>query len=116
MSLRRISQWLLAGLFTLGVVSISSRPSPVFAQEDMSRKVKVRVQPTYPDLARKMSISGTVKIEVVVTASGLVKSTKVLGGHPVLVSAANDAVKRWKFEPAATETTSVVEVKFNSSN
>ena len=82
----------------------------------MSRKVKVRVQPTYPDLARKMSISGTVKIEVVVTASGLVKSTKVLGGHPVLVSAANDAVKRWKFEPAATETTSVVEVKFNSSN
>ena len=100
----------------MGVVSISSRPSPVFAQEEMSRKIKTRVQPTYPELARKMSISGVVKIEVVVTASGLVKSTKVLGGHPVLVSAANDAVKRWKFEPAATETTSVVEVKFNSSN
>lgn len=112
---RRISKWLLAGLFALGAVCVSSRPSPVFAQEE-TRKVKVRIAPIYPELAKKMSISGVVKIEVIVTSSGMVRSTKVLGGHPVLVGAATDAVKKWKFEPAATETTGVVEVKFSPGN
>ena len=117
MSSHHISQWLLAGLLALGAVGISTYcPSPVFAQEESSRKVKTKVPPVYPELARKMAISGVVKLEVVVTASGMVKSTKVLGGHPVLVTAATDAVKRWRFEPAAGDTTTVVEVKFNSNN
>jgi outer membrane biosynthesis protein TonB len=44
-----------------------------------------------------------------------VKSTKVVGGHPLLVNAAVDAVKKWRFEPAADETTGVVEFKFDPS-
>jgi outer membrane biosynthesis protein TonB len=36
----------------------------------------------------------------------------VLGGHPVLVNAAEDAVRKWKFEPAAGEDSGVVEVTF----
>jgi outer membrane biosynthesis protein TonB len=45
-----------------------------------------------------------------------VKSTKVLGGHPLLVSAAEDAVKKWKFEPAAQEDSGVVEFTFKPEN
>ena len=98
----------LAGSLTL------TTAGPAFAQqqEELSRKVKSKVPPSYPDIARRMSISGTVKVSVVVTPSGLVRSTKVLGGHPLLVTAAVDALKKWKFEPASEESTGIVEFKF----
>jgi len=53
-----------------------------------------------------------VKVSVVVTPQGAVRSTKVLGGHPLLVTAAMDVLKKWKFEPASEESTGVVEFKF----
>jgi len=70
------------------------------------------VQPVYPELARKMNITGTVKVEVVVAPNGSVKDAKVVGGHPVLAGAALEAVKKWKFEPAAVESTGIVDFKF----
>jgi TonB family protein len=63
-----------------------------------------------------MNISGTVKLVVVVAPNGAVKSTKVLGGHPLLVSAAEDAIKKWKFEAAAAEDSGVVEFTFKPDN
>ncbi len=78
----------------------------------MVRRAKVKVPPVYPDLARKMSITGTVKIQVVVAPNGTVKDAKVVGGHPVLAGAALDAVKKWRFEPASVESSGVVELKF----
>ena len=82
------------------------------ATSDMVRRAKVKVAPVYPDLARKMNITGTVKIQVVVAANGTVKDAKVIGGHPLLANAALDAVKKWKFEPGAAESTGVVDFKF----
>jgi len=82
------------------------------ASSDMVRRAKVKVAPVYPDLARKMNITGTVKIQVVVATNGTVKDAKVLGGHPVLAGAALDAVRKWRFEPAAVESSGVVELKF----
>jgi len=82
------------------------------APEELSRKVKVRVPPVYPEIARRMNITGAVKVSVVVSPAGAVKSAKVIGGHPILVSAAVDAVKKWRFESASSESTGVVEIKF----
>lgn len=76
------------------------------------RKVTERVSPSYPELAQRMHIHGMVKIEATVRPNGTVRSTRVLGGSPVLVDAAGDAVKKWKFEPAQSETTQVVQVSF----
>jgi TonB family protein len=81
---------------------------------EIVRRAKTKVQPVYPDLARKMNLTGSVKVEVVVATNGTVKSAKVVGGHPVLASAALEAVKKWKFEPAAVETTGVVDFKFDA--
>ncbi len=81
--------------------------------EDFLRRAKTRVQPVYPDLARKMSIGGTVKVEVVVLPNGTVKTARVVGGHPVLATAALDAAKRWRFEPSPGESTGVIEFKFD---
>ena len=83
---------------------------------EILRRVKTRVQPDYPELARRMNIAGTVKVEVVVAANGSVKDAKVIGGHPVLANAALEAVKKWRFEPAALESSGVVDFKFGSRN
>lgn len=76
------------------------------------RKVASRVAPVYPDLARKMHIHGVVRVEAIVRPNGSVKSTRVLGGNPVLIEAAQDAVGKWKFEPGQSETTEVVQLAF----
>jgi TonB family protein len=92
----------------------------VFAQsgstDETKRKVKSKTAPLYPELAKRMNVGGKVKIEVVITPDGRVKSTHVVGGHPLLVQACQDAVKEWKFMPAPEETTQVVEFEFHTAN
>lgn len=83
--------------------------TPVF------RKVKTRAQPMYPELARRMKLSGVVKLELTIAPDGKVKSVKVLGGHPLLADAAMDAVRRWVYEPAHEQTVQVVDVKFSEA-
>ena len=61
-----------------------------------------------------MHIHGVVRVEAVVRANGTVKSTRVLGGNPVLVETALDAVGKWKFESAQSETTEVVQLVFET--
>lgn len=85
--------------------------TPLCAQET-ARKVKTRVSPAYPELAKKMNIRGVVRLEVTINPSGSVQTIKPLGGHPVLLDAATTAMKRWKFEPGG-ETSEVIEFKFN---
>jgi TonB family protein len=98
------------GLFLLSlmVMPVSSGAQ----QEEITRKVKTRVEPTRPELARRMNIAGVVKVQVVVSPDGSVKSTKVIGGHPLLTTAAMDALKKWRFEAASEETTGVIVFKF----
>jgi TonB family protein len=82
--------------------------------DEAKRKVKSRTAPTYPELARRMNVGGKVKIEVVVGPDGRVKNTRVVGGHPLLVQACQDAVKEWKFVPGPDETTLVIEFEFHA--
>lgn len=82
------------------------------AEADSGRKVISRIAPAYPELAKRMHLQGVVKVEAVIRPNGAVKSTRVLGGHPVLVNAATDAVSKWKFEPGPAETTEVIELTF----
>ncbi|HVS90292.1 MAG TPA: energy transducer TonB [Candidatus Acidoferrum sp.] len=81
--------------------------------DEGKRKVKTRISPIYPELAKRMSVTGKVKIEVVITPDGRVKSTRVVGGHPLLVQACQDAVKEWKFTAANEESTQLVEFEFH---
>jgi TonB family protein len=83
-----------------------------FAQTE-TRKVKNRVEPVYPDLARRNNISGSARVELLVAPDGRVKNVKVLGGNPVLVQAVMVAVVKWKYEPAAEESTVVIKFDFS---
>jgi TonB family protein len=76
------------------------------------RKVTARIAPDYPELARRMRLQGVVKVEAVVRTNGTVKSTRVVGGNPVLVNAAASAVSKWRFEPGPSETTELIQLTF----
>lgn len=80
--------------------------------DEIVRRAKVKVQPLYPELAHRMNIAGTVKISVTVTPNGTVKEAHVVGGHPLLATAALDAAKKWRFEPAPAESTGIIDFKF----
>ena len=87
-----------------------------FAQQEHSeggRRILTRVMPQYPEMARTMNLRGNVKAEALVEPNGVVKSVEVKGGHPVLVRAAQDAIYKWKWAPAAHETHEPIEVRFD---
>ena len=83
----------------------------VYAAAD-TRKPVVNPDPEYPEIARRMNISGTVKVELVIAPDGTIKSAKVLGGHPLLADAVQRALKKWKYAPAPSETTMQLDFKF----
>jgi TonB family protein len=107
----------LKGTLALGLLLIGgwmAVSAPVaWGQEELNRKVKTKVAPLYPDLARRMNITGVVKILITVSPNGTVKDLKLMGGHPVLANAAVDAVKKWRFESGPQESTGVVEFRFD---
>jgi TonB family protein len=91
--------------------------SPSFAlpqdQPEAKRKIVNQVVPAYPELARRMQISGTVRVEVVIAPNGKAKFTTVLGGNPVLALAAVDAIGKWKWAPAPQESKEIIELNFH---
>lgn len=112
--------WFLFAAIALSVSSISLVPVKTLAQDAPSgdvkdhggRKVKTSVKPAYPDVARQMHITGTVRLEATVAADGKVRDTRVVGGSPMLAQEATIAVKKWKYEEAPKETVEIVEVVY----
>ncbi len=58
-----------------------------------------RVQPVYPPLARQTRVSGTVRLHAIISKDGSVQQLEVMSGHPLLVQAALDAVRQWRYRP-----------------
>ena len=86
-------------------------------QEQAEQNLIKKVAPIYPPLARQVRIQGKVKLQVVISKTGTVASASALGGHALLVQAAIDAVKQWRYEPFVAdgqpvEATTEIEVPF----
>jgi TonB family protein len=117
-----VSSGVLAGVLSgvwcgaLGI-SVLLSPSPTMAQSsDQSpseRKVITRVEPEYPDALKRLYIGGVVRVEVLVAPNGVVKSTKLLGGSPILGQSTMKAVKQWRYAPAAAEEVLTVRLEFD---
>jgi TonB family protein len=99
--------WLLGLTMVLGGWALL--PPKAAAQETSTeapkRKVRHDVMPIYPELAKQMHVIGKVKLETTIAADGHVLNTKVIGGSPLLINAALDAMKQWRFEPGPKDTT-----------
>jgi TonB family protein len=81
--------------------------------EKFTRKLVYRENPGYPLTLREAHIGGTVRLEIVISAKGSVDQVSPLGGNPVLVEAASNAVKKWKYAPADSESKTEVEFTFD---
>ena len=77
------------------------------------RPVKSRVAPTYPEIAKRMRVEGTVKLEAAVDPQGAVTDVKELSGNHTLAVAAREALLKWKFAPAPSNTNETIEISFN---
>lgn len=100
-------------LVAKGIILLWAIVMPAMGQSsESSRKIILKSDPHYPELARPMRLQGLVKLSVLVAPSGSVKSIEVLGGSPLLVQASEDAVSKWKWAPAVHETAEQVIFKF----
>ncbi len=80
---------------------------------NVHRAIVTRTPPVYPELAHRMHVGGKVMLLVTVQPDGSVSDTKVESGHALLTSAAQDAVKKWRFAPNPEASEAEVEINFN---
>jgi protein TonB len=77
-----------------------------------------RVNPEYPDLARRAHIGGEVVLSAIIRSDGKVGTVEVISGNPLLARAAVDAVRQWRYEPSrldgsAVQSEAVIHLKFD---
>jgi protein TonB len=58
-----------------------------------------KITPNYPPLARQARISGTVRFSAMISKSGTIENLTLISGHPLLVQAAEEAVRQWQYKP-----------------
>jgi TonB family protein len=76
------------------------------------REIVARSKPAYPEMAKRMKITGSVLLNATVAPDGKVKSVNTIMGNGMLAEAAKEAVLKWKFVPTEQETIEEVEVVF----
>ena len=76
------------------------------------REIVVRLKATYPEMAKRLKITGSVLLDATVEPNGKVKSVNTILGNGMLAEAAKEAVAKWKFAPAEQETIEQVEIAF----
>jgi outer membrane biosynthesis protein TonB len=81
------------------------------SSSESRRKILRKQAPSYPEIAKKLNLGGTVKVVAVVAADGDVKTVEPKGGSPILLKAAEDAVSKWKFASGG-ESREIIEVHF----
>jgi TonB family protein len=96
----------LAGILLLSAIHSQTQDAAI------KRRILDRVTAVYPNLANNLALHGVVRIDALVAPDGRVKAVEIKGGHPLLAGVAADAVRRWRWEPAARESHESVEVKF----
>jgi TonB family protein len=77
-----------------------------------ARAVKSKTPPIYPEIAKRMKITGEVRLSVTMDAEGKVTDVQPISGSRALSEAAQDAVRKWRFEHGAGVATVEVSVNF----
>lgn len=109
---RNAAVWLSLAAFGAGAVLAV----PVAAEETAAaRKITKKVMPVVSKIAKQSRITGTVKLVAVVSPEGTVTSVRIVGGNPLFVAAAEEAVKQWKFAVAKEETAETLAIKFENA-
>jgi len=76
---------------------------PLLVHAQIQPRLVYRAAPVYPELAKAMRIQGTVRLAAVIDADGTVAALKLICGHPLLVRAAMEAARKWRYLPASIQ-------------
>ncbi len=101
-----------------GVPGCIPAPSRVrITQAVMANRLLTRVEPVYPPEARSAHITGLVVVRIVIDKNGGVLNADYVSGPPMLVPAAIEAIKQWKYQPfllngETVEVETTVEINF----
>jgi TonB family protein len=74
-------------------------PPQRVSSKAMEANLLKRVEPEYPAFARKNQIQGEVRLQAVVSKTGVITKLRPISGHLILIWAAVDAVKQWQYKP-----------------
>jgi protein TonB len=90
--------------FGPGVYVVTPPPAPppahpIRISRIMEGNLIRRVQPDYPNLARLTRVQGPVVLHAVISRTGTIANLQAISGHPLLVQAALDAVRQWRYRP-----------------
>jgi TonB family protein len=88
--------WLLTALVS---TSPGLHAQTRLSTEQAAPLILEKPEAAYPALAKQMSLQGMVKADLIVSESGTVSSTRVVSGHPLLVTAALEAMKKYRYKP-----------------
>jgi len=77
----------------------SNAAERVQVSADAAEVVSQPVKPSYPLLARQMKVQGSVILQALISRDGTIQDLHVLSGPPILASAAQEAVRQWRFKP-----------------
>jgi TonB family protein len=107
-SLRSSRSFLIAGVLSICYLCAGT----TFAANITHRAIVSKVSPIYPELARRMHVTGKVVLLITIDADGRVSGTKVESGHALLAPAAQDAVSHWRFAPSVEASESEIDFNF----
>jgi len=102
MTRRLVVSLLLLSLSTFTCLAASQGASPqsvTVGQSVMAGQIVAKVAPIYPPLARQARVQGAVVLEATISENGEIVDLHVVSGHPMLVTAAVEAVKQWRYRP-----------------
>jgi protein TonB len=102
----------------------SVTPHNVRVSSGVAQGLLIReVRPQYPALARSALIQGAVVLQATIGKDGSIQNLHMLSGHPLLIQAAMDAVRQWRYrpyllnqEPVDVDTTIQVNFTLNGAN
>jgi len=107
---------------TLNAAGPASTPSRIRVGGNVAAVNLIdKVQPVYPQLAKQARVQGSVHFTAIIGKDGHVQDLQLIGGHPLLVQAAQDAVKQWVYKPTLlngepVEVTTQIDVNFTLSD
>ena len=95
----------------------AAAPAPPAVNAAERQRIAEATAPSYPALAQHMNVQGSVVLQALVGADGTIENLRVMSGPAILASAAQQAVREWRFKPMmqngqAVETKATITVNF----
>lgn len=83
------------------IISLSAQDAGFvrLPESDAKKLIVTKVDPAYPEMAKKMNLSGRVVVDIYIDEAGAVEKVQPVNGNALLSGAAVNAVKKWKFTP-----------------